>query len=308
MQQPDAEGKETTRDEGSSSPDSATQDDGRHLEPFSGGMKRRLDVDGDQSSAVKRKRKRVEAIHTDSDAARYSQDGSASSSEHAQFSSMDERGKPEASSISSSKEGDPLADSDSLAESSSNGHEVGNEKNVSKQRFSAFKVWADQRRTEALEIQDTASSSISVTPVLAHIPAPSLQPREPDHDPLPPELEIKRSDRKAFSVHVERDPQTLANRLALPVVAEEQRIMEAIHGNSVVMVCGATGSGKTTQIPQFFFEAGYGNPESQNPGMIGITQPRRVAAVTMARRVSGELGRDGGKVAYKVRYPPSSDR
>lgn len=46
-------------------------------------------------------------------------------------------------------------------------------------------------------------------------------------------------------------------RLALPILSEEQQIMEAISENSVVVICGETGSGKTTQVPQFLYEAGY---------------------------------------------------
>ena len=92
-------------------------------------------------------------------------------------------------------------------------------------------------------------------------------------------------------------------RLALPVVAEEQRIMEAIHRNPVVVICGETGSGKTTQVPQFLYEAGYGSPGSPTPGLIGVTQPRRVAAVSMANRVGTELGPGGKeKVSYQIRF------
>lgn len=46
-------------------------------------------------------------------------------------------------------------------------------------------------------------------------------------------------------------------RLKLPILAEEQVIMEAINENPVVIICGETGSGKTTQVPQFLYEAGY---------------------------------------------------
>jgi ATP-dependent RNA helicase DHX37/DHR1 len=104
-------------------------------------------------------------------------------------------------------------------------------------------------------------------------------------------------------VNVERPEDIQTARLALPVVAEEQRIMEAIHANPCVVICGETGSGKTTQVPQFLYEAGYGSPGSPTPGMIGVTQPRRVAAVSMANRVGTELGPGGkDKVSYQIRF------
>lgn len=111
------------------------------------------------------------------------------------------------------------------------------------------------------------------------------------------------AQRKAFFVRVERSDEIQQKRMQLPVFAEEHKIMEAIHHNDVVIICGETGSGKTTQIPQFLFESGYGHSESPDtPGMIGITQPRRVAAISMAERVSKELGNFGNQVAHQVRF------
>jgi ATP-dependent RNA helicase DHX37/DHR1 len=63
-------------------------------------------------------------------------------------------------------------------------------------------------------------------------------------------------------VVVTRPPEVEDARLLLPIVTEEQPIMEAILLNTVVVICGETGSGKTTQVPQFLFEAGFGSPES----------------------------------------------
>ncbi|KAJ8494910.1 hypothetical protein ONZ51_g2046 [Trametes cubensis] len=103
-------------------------------------------------------------------------------------------------------------------------------------------------------------------------------------------------------VSITRPPEVEEARLLLPIVAEEQPIMEAILLNSVVIICGETGSGKTTQVPQFLYEAGFGSPGSDNPGMIGVTQPRRVAAMSMASRVAHELSLTSTRVSYQIRY------
>ncbi|KAJ1967829.1 putative ATP-dependent RNA helicase DHR1 [Dispira parvispora] len=109
--------------------------------------------------------------------------------------------------------------------------------------------------------------------------------------------------RPVFNVPVDRDPAIQEARMQLPICGEEQEIMETIQENLVTVLCGETGSGKTTQVPQFLYEAGFGHSDSENPGMIGITQPRRVAAVSMAKRVAEELNiTQEGKVAYQIRY------
>lgn len=105
-----------------------------------------------------------------------------------------------------------------------------------------------------------------------------------------------------FNVKVQRTEEMQVQRLALPVTHEEQQIMETIMRNDIVILCGATGSGKTTQIPQFLYEAGFGSKEHPLfPGMIGVTQPRRVAAISMANRVGFELSLPD-VVGYQIRY------
>ncbi|KGQ18722.1 ATP dependent RNA helicase [Lysobacter dokdonensis DS-58] len=84
----------------------------------------------------------------------------------------------------------------------------------------------------------------------------------------------------------------------LPIAAEAERIVELIRAHPVVVIAGETGSGKTTQLPKLCLAAGRGAA-----GMIGCTQPRRIAARAVARRVAEELQVPmGGAVGYQVRF------
>ena len=85
---------------------------------------------------------------------------------------------------------------------------------------------------------------------------------------------------------------------ALPVTARKDDIAEAIRDNQVVIIAGETGSGKTTQIPKICLELGRGRR-----GFIGHTQPRRIAARTVAERIASELDQKiGESVGYAIRF------
>ncbi|NDY41936.1 ATP-dependent RNA helicase HrpA, partial [Dissulfurirhabdus thermomarina] len=84
----------------------------------------------------------------------------------------------------------------------------------------------------------------------------------------------------------------------LPIAAAREELVAAVRRHPVVVVTGETGSGKTTQLPKICLAAGRGRS-----GSIACTQPRRVAAVTVAERVAEELGPPGGRlVGYRIRF------
>lgn len=84
----------------------------------------------------------------------------------------------------------------------------------------------------------------------------------------------------------------------LPILQFEEKIVETVEKNPVVVVIGETGSGKSTQLSQILHRRGF-----TNSGCIAVTQPRRVAAVTVSRRVSQELNvRLGEEVGYAIRF------
>jgi len=91
---------------------------------------------------------------------------------------------------------------------------------------------------------------------------------------------------------------------SLPIARKKDEIVAAIRNNRVVVITGETGSGKTTQIPKMCIEAGRGVD-----GMIGCTQPRRIAAITVARRIAEELKETVGRsVGYKIRFQDVTNR
>merc|ERR1719343_1957309 len=88
------------------------------------------------------------------------------------------------------------------------------------------------------------------------------------------------------------------DRVSLPVHHYRTQLLEAVRDYQVLIVVGETGSGKTTQLPQYLHEVGY-----TKIGKIGCTQPRRVAAMSVAARVAKEMGvKLGHEVGYNIRF------
>jgi pre-mRNA-splicing factor ATP-dependent RNA helicase DHX16 len=91
----------------------------------------------------------------------------------------------------------------------------------------------------------------------------------------------------------------LETRRSLPVFAYREELLQAVEDYQTIIIVGETGSGKTTQIPQYLVEAGF----TKDGKKIGCTQPRRVAAMSVAARVSEEMNTKlGHEVGYSIRF------
>ncbi|KAG7887048.1 hypothetical protein KL936_004569 [Ogataea polymorpha] len=181
--------------------------------------------------------------------------------------------------------------------------EIGKNHKAHSKRAQSFKEWAE---AQVKKMEGIPEFVTPLAPQKAYTPLARQEDLDDDLDrdyiPINEGLQ-----RKIVTLDVQRDDSVQKSRMQLPVFEEEHRILEAIHHNDCVIICGETGSGKTTQVPQFLFESGYGSPDSDTPGMIGITQPRRVAAVAMAERVGRELGNYKKRVGHQIRFDASVD-
>lgn len=117
-----------------------------------------------------------------------------------------------------------------------------------------------------------------------------------------PEARAPRRERPPRAVVAPNPVPPITYPESLPVSGKRDEIARAIAGHQVVIVCGETGSGKTTQLPKICLDLGRGLGAG-GTGLIGHTQPRRLAASSTGRRIAEELGTPFGEVVgYKVRF------
>jgi pre-mRNA-splicing factor ATP-dependent RNA helicase DHX16 len=110
--------------------------------------------------------------------------------------------------------------------------------------------------------------------------------------------QIKAAEKKALSME--------ETRKSLPIYAYRDQFLAALEQYQILVIVGETGSGKTTQLPQYLHEAGYTKGE-KGPLKVGCTQPRRVAAMSVAARVADEMGvKVGNEVGYSIRFEDST--
>ena len=105
------------------------------------------------------------------------------------------------------------------------------------------------------------------------------------------DAQIEAAEKKALSIQ--------ETRKSLPIYAYREQFIAALEQHQILIIVGETGSGKTTQLPQYLHEAGY----TKGGLKVGCTQPRRVAAMSVAARVAEEMGvKVGNEVGYSIRF------
>ena len=164
---------------------------------------------------------------------------------------------------------------------------------------------AKERREERTEVRNSKRDE-SATPSTYHDPTPSASNSAADSYgkfKTPEQEEVPDWKKAAFggkkmSFGKRTDLSMIEQRKGLPIYQLKAQLVEAINQHKILVVIGETGSGKTTQMTQYLYEEGY-----HMKGKIGCTQPRRVAAMSVAKRVSEEFGcRMGEEVGYTIRF------
>ncbi|KAL2070431.1 hypothetical protein VTL71DRAFT_13457 [Oculimacula yallundae] len=167
----------------------------------------------------------------------------------------------------------------------------------------------DRKELRSQEAQDKAAEEGSKVDLSAQWHDPMAEPDEkkfasdlrsikanPANETVPEWKKATQSKDQSFGRRT--DMTIKQQRESLPVYRFRSELIKAVHANQLLIVVGDTGSGKTTQLTQYLAEAGFANN-----GLIGCTQPRRVAAMSVAKRVAEEVGCElGQEVGYTIRF------
>ena len=176
--------------------------------------------------------------------------------------------------------------------------ELGNERFVSEQQ-----QWEELQSKIARSQLPTATKSRDVGGTWDYVVDKSAQLQfvqqqvlRSDAKPMSKEKQLLAQQIKAAEAKIATIEDT---RRSLPIYQYRDELISAIEQFQVLIIVGETGSGKTTQIPQYLHEAGY----TKDGFIVGCTQPRRVAAMSVAARVAEEMGvKLGNEVGYSIRF------
>ncbi|KAF9924796.1 putative ATP-dependent RNA helicase dhr2 [Linnemannia zychae] len=163
----------------------------------------------------------------------------------------------------------------------------------------------DMQKASPSSSSDTAASStnssMDVDEIGERLSKKQKRQLQRQQDSKPKKMINKEPTTEAM---IQKAKELKKHRQSLPIYTARDIIIKEVKENACVVIVGETGSGKTTQIPQYLLEAGLAAH-----GTISVTQPRRVAAINLARRVAEEVGTPlGQKVGYSIRFDDTSSK
>ncbi|PSK60491.1 hypothetical protein B9Z65_641 [Elsinoe australis] len=155
-----------------------------------------------------------------------------------------------------------------------------------------------ERQKQAQEATNTAGTTLGNVMGVREDDTDSAAPTNGQEEKNPGSKFAEHMKKDEGQSDFSRSKSLREQREYLPAFAVREDLLRVIRDNQVIIVVGQTGSGKTTQLTQFLYEDGYGKS-----GLIGCTQPRRVAAMSVAKRVAEEMEvKLGDLVGYSIRF------
>ncbi|KAG0353783.1 putative ATP-dependent RNA helicase dhr2 [Podila minutissima] len=180
------------------------------------------------------------------------------------------------------------------------GHDTQSTAAPAEQKSSKATKTKEQKESESSEQRSAAESHEEPTPSTTILTKKQKRQQQHQYD-RPKKIANKEPTTEAI---IAKAKDLKKHREALPIYTARDIIIKEVKENACVVIVGETGSGKTTQIPQYLLEAGLAAH-----GTISVTQPRRVAAINLAKRVAEEVGTPiGQKVGYSIRFDDTSSK